>query len=257
MAKSVVLEGFEEEPQSNGVTKKPRGRPRKEVTEAFKAVEQEAVKAKAKKEVFTEEKIKIEPLVLKELHLRIRGRTPYMQAKFSKKARTILEERHKAGSTSRTKKNRTARDFDDDGEGARYKMPDNSSGIPCSAFRNAMISACRLVGFKMTLAKLSIFVRADGLDVEDGTPLVKLNGDYEITVKPVRNATGVVDLRARPQWKEWSALVRVTYDSKQFDAQDVYNLMHRVGLQVGVGEGRHDSKSSAGIGLGEFDVELA
>jgi hypothetical protein len=37
-------------------------------------------------------------------------------------------------------------------------------------------------------------------------------------------------------------------------ADDVTNLINRVGLQVGIGEGRPDSKDSAGIGLGLFEI---
>ena len=38
--------------------------------------------------------------------------------------------------------------------------------------------------------------------------------------------------------------------------EDVVNLMVRVGLQVGIGEGRPSSKKSNGIGWGLFDVEM-
>ena len=34
-------------------------------------------------------------------------------------------------------------------------------------FVSALISACRLVGFKMTLAKLSVFVEEDGRDKDE------------------------------------------------------------------------------------------
>jgi hypothetical protein len=33
------------------------------------------------------------------------------------------------------------------------------------------------------------------------------------------------------------------------------NLFNRVGQQVGVGEGRPDSRNSAGMGMGLFNVE--
>jgi hypothetical protein len=90
----------------------------------------------------------------------------------------------------------------------------------------------------------------------DGTPLVRLDAPApEMNVSPVRNATGVMDLRARPMWKEWGATVRVRYDSDQFTSQDVFNLLLRVGVQVGIGEGRADSRESAGVDLGFFAVE--
>ena len=128
-------------------------------------------------------------------------------------------------------------------------------GIPAGAFRQAMISACRLVGFKMTLAKLSVFVHADGFDRIDGIPLIKIDGEPERTDMAVRNATGVADIRVRPMWREWGANVRVKYDADQFTIQDVTNLMQRVGMQVGIGEGRPDSRDSAGLGWGTFRLE--
>ena len=75
-----------------------------------------------------------------------------------------MAEKMKAGSQSRGKKVRTARDFDDDFEQAKHISTEGWVGIPAGSFRAAMISACRLVGFKMTLAKLSCFIIADGYD---------------------------------------------------------------------------------------------
>jgi len=37
--------------------------------------------------------------------------------------------------------------------------------------------------------------------------------------------------------------------------EDVVNLIARVGMQVGIGEGRPDSKASAGLGFGLFEIE--
>src|SRR6185295_18232840 len=112
------------------------------------------------------------------------------------------------------------------------------------------------VGFKMTLAKLSLFIEADGLDIKDGTPLVRLVGEPEQSIMAVRNASGVADLRCRPLWREWSAVVRIRFDEDQFSATDVVNLLNRVGQQVGIGEGRPDSRESCGLGYGLFRLEL-
>lgn len=87
-------------------------------------------------------------------------------------------------------------------------------GIPAGAFRQALLSACRLVGFKMTLANLGVFVRADGFDA-DGTPLVRIEGT--------------------PDWREWSATIVVRYEADQFTLNDVYNLFWMAGNHVGIG----------------------
>ena len=131
-------------------------------------------------------------------------------------------------------------------------------GIPAPAFRNAMIDACRLVGFKMTYAKLSIFVRADGFDVDDGTPLVRIRkGEPEKHEAFVRLASGVTTVVHRPMWREWELQVRVRWDADQFSVTDVSNLLQRAGQQVGIGEGRYSSPQSNGLGWGVFGVAEA
>lgn len=195
---------------------------------------------------------------LRVVEVKITGSSPYMQHAFGQKALLKMKATHEAGSTARSKKAKEARDFDADAEAATHRSTDGWIGMPAAAFRNAMISACRTVGFQMTKAKLSVFVLADGYDAVDGQGLVRLVADEpEKPILPVRNDNGVIDLRCRPMWRTWAATLRIRYDAGQFTAADVMNLLVRVGMQVGVGEGRPDSKESAGMGFGLFDVESA
>jgi hypothetical protein len=184
-----------------------------------------------------------------------RGTSPYMQARFSEKAMLKMQATHEAGQQARGKKNRDARDFDKDYEAAKHIATEGWCGIPAGAFRTAMIDVCRLINFKMTMAKLSVFIDPDGFDKVDGTPLVKLHGTPEKHVGAVRNATGVCDLRARPMWREWYVNLRVRYDEDQFSLTDVTNLLSRAGIQCGIGEGRPNSRASTGIGFGTFTID--
>lgn len=192
---------------------------------------------------------------LRTAEFKLIGTSPFVQLRFSQKAMNAMMSKMEGGSQSKSKKVREARDFDDDFKQAQHISTEGWTGIPAGAFRSAMISACRLVGFKMTLAKLSVFIESDGIDKVDGVPLVKIIGKPEKNVMAVRNATGVADIRCRPMWKEWSIKLRVTYDEDQFSLQDVSNLLARVGAQVGLGEGRHDSRMSSGLGWGCFKLE--
>ena len=199
--------------------------------------------------------VQIKPANIQQAVFKIKGTAPYVQARFSAKAMQAMKEKMLAGSTAKGKKVREARNFDDDFEQAKHVSEQGWVGIPASSFRQAIISACRLVGFRMTLAKLSVFVAADGFDRVDGIPLIKLQApEPERTEMAVRNATGVADIRVRPMWREWAADVTVSYDADQFTLQDVTNLMQRVGMQVGIGEGRPDSRDSAGLGWGTFTL---
>lgn len=181
------------------------------------------------------------------------GTAPYVQQAFSQKAREQIKGIQEAGSQRKKGKTREAKDFQECYEQSKHYSKEGWIGIPAGAIRAAMISACRLVSFKMTLAKMSIFVEADGYDRVDGTPLIRITkGEPHYSEHPVR-IKDTVDLRARPMWDPgWEALVRIRFDLDQFSLQDVANLMMRVGMQVGLGEGRPDSRSSAGMGWGTF-----
>ena len=204
------------------------------------------------------EELAIKAPNIQELEIGIIGMAPLMICRFSQKAMEQMMAAHEAGSAGRTKRARPKRDFDADFEGARHKSTEGWDGIHAAAFRNGMISACRLVGFKMTIAKMAVFVTPDGFDIVDGVPLVRIHGGDPVKrVMHTRNATGVIDLRARPAWDKWGCDLRISFDADQFTAGDVLNLLARVGAQVGVGEGRPDSRSSAGMGVGMFRLATA
>jgi hypothetical protein len=203
--------------------------------------------------------VQIKPVNLNVVEIPIIGTAPYCQHAFSAKARGMML----AAQTDPTKKSKgrkakPPRDVDDEFHGATHRSEEGWIGIPASSFRCASISACRLVGFKMTLAKLSIFIQADGLDAADGQPLVKLIADApERSEMAVRLESGVASVAIRPLWREWGAMLRVRFDADQFSVDDVFNLVDRAGQQVGIGEGRPDSKNSAGLGWGTFRVDYS
>uniref|UniRef100_A0A6M3XT74 CRISPR-associated protein n=1 Tax=viral metagenome TaxID=1070528 RepID=A0A6M3XT74_9ZZZZ len=204
----------------------------------------------------TEVNLNISPPRFHVAEFKIRGIAPYVQNRFSAKAMQMMREKQESGSQGAKGKKREAKDFHACYEGAMHVSEEGWHGIPAPAFRNAAISACRVCGFKMTHAKLTIFIEADGFDQIDSTPLVRITkGKPEYVEHHTRNETGVCDIRPRPMWKSgWEAIVRVRYDEDQFSLEDVTNLMMRIGLQVGVGEGRPDSKKSCGMGWGMFEL---
>ncbi len=189
------------------------------------------------------------------LCLKLVGTAPFVQCRMSQKAINTMISTQEAGSTATGKKKREPRNFKADYEGAMHLSREGWHGCPASAFRNAMISACRIVGFQMTRAKLAVFIEADGYDAVDGTPLVKLVGKPHEFKMAVRNDNGSCDIRCRPMWDEWSIDLRVRFDADMFTIDDMCNLINRVGEQVGIGEGRPDSKNSAGMGWGTFRIE--
>jgi hypothetical protein len=188
--------------------------------------------------------------------IRIRGTAPFVQNKFSFKARTkMMSDMATPKNEKRAKTERPPRDYEDDFLQAQHISVAGWNGIPCPAFRAAMIDACRTVGMVMTRAKMAVFVLPDGFDKDDGTPLVRIIGDApERTESLVRNDNGGADIRIRPMWREWEADISLEFDADMITASSVVNLLDRAGRQVGVGEGRPYSKNSVGQGWGTFTV---
>jgi len=184
----------------------------------------------------------------------IKGTAPLVIHRFSKK---VLPDPDvpKPKNTRRTQDHPTS---DERFNQARYISKDGWDGFHAGAIRAAMISACRLANFKMTLARLSIFVIQDGWDAEEPQiPLVRIFGEAVKQMDVCRVETGQPYINARPAYHEWSSNVKIKFDGDQFTIDDVYNLLSRVGQQVGICEGRPDSKKSAGMGWGLFEVTNA
>ena len=193
---------------------------------------------------------------LAEFH--VKGISPLVIHRFSAKTKEQMKQKMETGKAASSKKNREAKATDDLYQEARYISAEGWDGFNASSIRAAMISACRLVGFKMTLAKLSVFVEPDGVDaLEPQMPLIRIYGEPTKQEDMARVETGQPYVTVRAAYHNWKAKIRIRFDADQFTLQDVTNLMARVGLQVGIGEGRPDSKNSAGMGWGLFEVQLA
>lgn len=185
----------------------------------------------------------------------IRGTAPYVQSKFSEKALLIMRETQAQGNVAKKGKKREPKDFDALYEGAIHYSDEGWAGMPANGIRAACVSACRTVGWPMTKAKLAIFVEADGFDKTERTPLVKITKGEPRHVEHAVRIQNTTDIRVRACWDPgWEAKVRVRFDADMFCLQDIVNLIARVGMQVGLGEGRPDSRSSAGMGWGTFEV---
>lgn len=193
---------------------------------------------------------------MKEIELPIIGTSPLVMLRFGEKARQIMEDTQEAGTTGKSRKKREPKDFDALYEEAKHISTEGWCGIPCATFRHAMIDACSLVDFFKTVGKKTIFVQADGWGRDDGTALVKiLKGEPRQIRSPVRNASGVADIRARAMWEPgWEATVRVQFDADRFKSGDIANLLARAGGQCGICEGRPNSKKGNGCGWGLFKL---
>ena len=210
-----------------------------------------------------QEGVVIEPLRQAILTVPIVGTAPLKILRFSKKTQEQVRQTQEAGSQAKSKKKRDPKNFEQAYEEAKYLCTQKEGkksvtwlGLNASGIRNGCIETCRMAGYAMTKAKMSIFAVEDGLDDLDSTPLVRIHGEPEMSVDPVRNASGVIDLRPRVMFKEWRMNIRIRFDESQFSPSDILNLLIRVGQQNGLGEGRPNGTNGNGTGNGLFLVNI-
>lgn len=209
------------------------------------------------------EEIRIAPLRQSIITIPIIGSTPLKVLRFSKKKQDQVKATQQAGDQAKSKRKREAKDFNREYEEAKYLCTQKIDGkkvtwlgLNASGIRNGCIETCRVAGFVMTKAKMSVFCVADGLDDLDKTALVRIHGEPEMSVDPVRNASGVMDLRPRVCFPDWKIILRIRFDEDQFSPSDVLNLMIRVGQQNGLGEGRPNGSNGNGTDNGLFTVDI-
>lgn len=181
--------------------------------------------------------------------IRIEGSAPLIQNKFSEKARTVMEEKQQGKASLRTPKNP-----EELFQASLHRLEDGSGrfGVPATAFKAAIVDAVRYFkGSKLTMTGLKqmVFVKGEGPDL-----LVPLEApEPKMRVDPVRNATGVADIRYRGEFWPWACTLQVVYVRDMFSIDSLIALVDAAGMG-GVGEWRPSSKESKSGMYGTFSV---
>ena len=218
----------------------------------------------ATKKTPTEVHVTIKPPRNEFVPVLIRGTSNYVSNKFSDEAKNMMMQDQMRGEVDKSrKKKREPKNFEAGFRGSLHVLVSDKDGkplkdcygIPCVAFRAAMVRAASLCGVEMTKAKMCVFVMPDGFDAEGNGMVLITRGAPERFDAFVRNDNGSADIRARGRFAPgWEATVTIQYDADFLSADSAVNLLARAGVNVGVGAGRAFSKDSVGQSWGSFEV---
>ncbi len=174
------------------------------------------------------------------------GTSPLITQQWSRKAILQMEAKHQQKAASK----RTAKDPE-----AWYISTEGWDGVPAVAFKAAMVNATRqCAGLTIVLAKGIIRTLAQGTTAE-GTGLIRIYGEPRLHTSTPRNANGNPDVRYRPIYEPWRAIVPVRFNAHLVSAEQIVNLMAIAGESEGVGEWRPSSpESKTGI-YGCWEIE--
>jgi hypothetical protein len=216
----------------------------------------------------TEDKqlITITPIDLRTAIFRVTGTAPLVIHRMSLKTKLILQDRIGKPKGYKTPSHLLVPDTVEElFSQARYinakkekgeKKAVAWDGMQASAVRRSMVDVCRTAGVQMTLAKLAVKAIADGYDhLEPQFGIIRIL-DTEATqqVDIVPNIKGAA-AAVRAAYHGWSMDVTLRWDNGMLRLDDLANLLHRVGEQVGWGCGRPFSSASCGMGWGTFVLE--
>lgn len=203
--------------------------------------------------------IQIDRIATERILVPILGTSPLIVHRFSEKAKRQMLDNMQGRKTPKVAKDPAA-EF----ESAFYRFEDGSPGFPAIAFKAATVGAARFYGKDVTMTSLRqyLFFRgaidAEGLPLlgADGVQLTAIEGEATMREDVVRVGKGGTDLRYRPEFREWSAVLDVEYVISALTRSSVLSLIDAGGLGVGVGEWRPEKKGDSGTYRVDPDREI-
>lgn len=191
--------------------------------------------------------IELPVIEVNSVRLRIVGDSSLIVHRFDDKTRKEMEDKQ----ARKAKQGREARDPEQEFKDSLYLTSDGKLGFPASAFKNAMVDACRFVqDVTMVGARGAFHVMEDrdGLVLIDGEPRMRTD---IVRVGGRGKGTGTATPRYRGEVFPWSADLTIRWNTRAISIAQITNLLNVAGFGVGIGEWRPEKNGSYGM----FHVE--
>jgi hypothetical protein len=179
-------------------------------------------------------KIELPRIDIRRMEATIIGDSPLICHAWSAKAKKAMLDKH----MKRARQKKEVRDPEAELEACFYRLPDGRAGMPATAFKRAMVAACRFVdGVKMTELRGALHVVGE---------LVAIEGASSPREDMVTVGLGKADLRFRPEFREWKATLAIDFNAAVISPEQIINLLTLAGFGVGIGEWRPERDGQYG-----------
>lgn len=199
-----------------------------------------------------EAKLEIADIDVETVLVPIVGTASLIVHKFSEKAK-----RQMLDAMQGKKSQKTVRDPAADYEAAFHRIKGGGYGFPCTGFKQSIVSGARFYGKSVSMTELRQFLFLDGEWSDDELApqkLIRIEGEPRMREDVVRYGMGSTDLAYRPEFREWSATLEITYVRSALSQSSLLSLISAAGIGVGVGEWRPLGKKSTGE-FGTFKLD--
>ena len=187
------------------------------------------------------DRIEIGRIASERILIPIIGTMPLIMCKFPEKAKRAMLD---AMTGKKTPKG--VRDPQADFDAAMWRLKDGY-GFPSVAFKSATIGAARYYGKAVSMTELRQLIFFRGELSADTPPqaLVRLDCDEPTMREDYVRIGQTTDLRYRPEFNNWSAILDITYVTSSLSRESLLSLVDAGGMG-GVGEWRPAGKKSTG-----------
>lgn len=196
------------------------------------------VKTKNKEKIV---EIKIQPLNIETIKIKIKGVTPLLMGKVSDEVKEGILAKQVGVSKSNKKK---VRDTKQEVLDAIHVLPNGDIGFPVHGFKHGMMEVTSFVGDKMFSRKLV----SGAVKIING-----VNGLVPIKYKKqdVLIHTVMPNTMFTPQFHDWSCELHIQYDANNIAPADIMTLLNYAGFYNGIGMWRPKGRDG---GSGEYGV---
>ena len=188
------------------------------------------------------------------------GTSPIIIHAFAQKARQMMLDKHMGKASQGREKKNPFRDFVDslywitDMPTFDFEQPPETLmrqfaecikagakfGFPAIGFKGAMVTACTSLG-KTVISKIAAR-QAFHINEE----FIQINGIPQMREDMVRIAMGTADIRFRPEFREWTANIPITFNTAVISRDQIANILNTAGFAVGVGDYRPEKDGQFG-----------
>jgi hypothetical protein len=190
-----------------------------------------------------EVRIFIPPIRLETVVVRVKGDTSLLMNRWTERAIKSIEGKQ----TRQAKGGRDARDPQKEFQESIYRTVDGEPGFPATAFKRAMVDACRTIqGLAMTEVRVIVHVLGEILPiVEPSQP------KFRRDMTRLKNGTWTPVYRAEVD--QWAFDLPIRFNAEMLSQQQVANLVQHAGLG-GVGPYRPGAPEGKSGNHGMFRV---
>lgn len=175
--------------------------------------------------------IEVVEFSIREVKIPIVGISPLIIHAWSEKSKKMITD--KQAGIAKNKKHEI-RNPEDDYQQAKHISKKGWEGFPAAGFKAAMIRGAKIIGMVMKDTQTSFFINADC----EETQLVRIIGKSRMRTDMVRVGMGSSDIRYRPEYPEWSAVLNIEFNEGVISANQLFQLVKAAGYGCGVGEMR-------------------